>query len=450
MADTEIPMGEPPAKGNQTSGPPRIVGAIIPDRKNLAAHLRSGKILAYAVFGALVVLGGGWFAIDKLSSLGPSKNAEQKIQLHQAPILHVPTKQQANIAAPVTSRADSATAATASAARTSTPQTSVPQTTPAPVPAKPSAQVAAFDQALSGQGGSGNAVISWGGNQSSPQDAQLPSAVPSQGANPLPGASPLQGANPYTLEKSIEEMTGKEKQQHGVYDTHLVRREVSPYELLQGSVIPAILTTGIKSDIAGQVTAVVTHPVYNSLNAAYVLIPAGSRLVGTYQNGASMGQTRLAVMWTRIEFPNGTTIRLGSMTGASPRGYAGFKDLVNNHTWEIFKNALLLSLIDVGMAVASPTSTTTNTTGVTGNQALQDSEQALAQTFGEAEAQLFQKEINVSPTLTIRPGYAFNVIVAKDLVFPGPYTPGVTQVGTVTQGEPAAPSEKDPYLETNP
>jgi type IV secretion system protein VirB10 len=234
-----------------------------------------------------------------------------------------------------------------------------------------------------------------------------------------------------------------------VYSTHLDRREVSPWELLQGTVIPAILETGIKSDLAGEVTAVVSHPVYNSLNAAYVLIPAGSRLVGYYQSGAAMGQNRVGVLWTRIEFPNGTYIRLGKMPGTSPRGYAGFRDLVNDHTWEIFKNALLLSLIDVGMAEASPTSTATNTTGVTGNEALQNGEQALAQTFGQAEAQLFQKYINIAPTITIRPGYAFNVVVTKDLVFPGPYRHGENLVGDgsgpIAPSGPAMPSEANPY-----
>lgn len=308
-------------------------------------------------------------------------------------------------------------------------------TGPAPRPetqTQPSPQVAAFEQAIQGQEGNGESSSGWGGSTGiSPAGAAI--SVPSEPTNVL------------TLEKSIAEMTGKNRQQ-GVYSSHLVRREVSPYELLQGTVIPGILETGIKSDIAGQVTAVVAHPVYNSLNASTVLIPAGSRLIGTYRSGAVMGQTRVGVLWSRIEFPNGTYIRLGSMTGASPRGYAGFKDLVDNHTWEIFKNALLLSIIDVGMTVASPTGSTSPSGAVTGNVALVDGEQSLAQTFGEAEAQLFQRYINVAPTLTIRPGYAFNVVVTKDLVFPGPYRHGVNLVGTAAQAAPAKPSESDPYI----
>jgi type IV secretion system protein VirB10 len=297
--------------------------------------------------------------------------------------------------------------------------------------------VAAFEQAITGQGGQGESGVSWGGSRGQASPVSTAASAPTSPEDAM------------TLAKSIAFMTGKNKTQGGVYSTHLDRREVSPWELLQGTVIPAILETGIKSDLAGEVTAVVSHPVYNSLNAAYVLIPAGSRLVGYYQSGAAMGQNRVGVLWTRIEFPNGTYIRLGKMPGTSPRGYAGFRDLVNDHTWEIFKNALLLSLIDVGMAEASPTSTATNTTGVTGNEALQNGEQALAQTFGQAEAQLFQKYINIAPTITIRPGYAFNVVVTKDLVFPGPYRHGENLVGDgsgpIAPSGPAMPSEANPY-----
>jgi type IV secretion system protein VirB10 len=123
---------------------------------------------------------------------------------------------------------------------------------------------------------------------------------------------------------------------------------------------------------------------------------------------------------------------------------------VDDHTWKIFKNALLLSLIQVGMAVASPTSAMTTTGAMTGNTALTDGEQSLAQTFGQAEAQMMQKSSNIAPTLTIRPGYAFNVVVTKDLVFPGPYKPykngnGVTEIAPTAAASAAAPTFANPY-----
>ena len=423
MADNQTPMEEGPAR--------KVRGPVIPDKKTLGAHLKSGTIVAYAVLGAIVVGGVGFLAIDKLHGFGSASGPAPE-QVHKAPPLRPGPQEKPDIAA-LTKSPSAATASTDSSRQA---PAGMPPRAAAPANAQPSPQVTAFEQAIGGQGGQGGAAVSWGG--SNPQS----SAVSATTSNPESPTDAL------TMAKSIALMTNKNKE-HGIYSSHLNRREASPYELLQGTVIPAILETGIKSDLAGQVTAVVAHPVYNSLNAAYVLIPAGSRLIGSYRSGAAMGQTRVGVDWTRIEFPNGTYIRLSNMPGTSPRGYAGFKDLVDNHTWEIFKNALLLSFIDVGMAMASPTSTTTNTTGVTGNEALQNGEQALAQTFGQAEAQLFQKYINIAPTLTIRPGYTFNVVVTKDLVFPGPYRHGVNLVGTgtapVTPSAPAAPSEADPY-----
>ena len=425
MADNSTPTGE--------GGGKKVRGAILPDKKNLGAHLKSSKIAAATVMAVATIGGIGFLSVKYLPTLSGGSET-QTMQPHRAPDVAPPPKQNPGLAAPeapVTSPV--ASGASTPAESGATPSTVAPQTAPQPAqPATPSPQQQAFEAAIGGGGGTGGSTLSWGNGQQQAATAVAQSIL----SNP---------DQELAMAKSIALMTGKAKKKGSVYDTHLVRKEVSPYELLQGSVIPALLTTGIKSDISGQVTAVVDHPVYNSLNGAYVLIPAGSKLVGTYASGAAMGQDRVGVMWTRIEFPNGTYIQLGKMEGSSPRGYAGFKDLVNNHTWEIFKNALLLSFIDVGMSIASPTSTSTNTTGVTGNQALQDGEQALAQTFGQAEAQMFQKYINIAPTITIRPGYAFNVVVTQDLVFPGPYVHGADFVGTTASGEPAAPTELDPY-----
>jgi len=305
--------------------------------------------------------------------------------------------------------------------------TPAPTPAPAPAPSGPvknpyAAQDAAFAAALgSGSGGGG---LSW----SQQQTAQ---ASPAQAApvapTALPVASTAQG-NQSTKKK---------------LPPSLVTRETSPYELLQGAVIPAVLQVGIKSYLPGQIMAVVSHNVYSSVNGATLLIPAGSKLVGTYATKTTMGVNRLMVIWTRVEFPNGTYMDLPDSGAAGGSGYAGFAGEVNDHTWLIFKNALLLSLVDVGMAIASPTSTSTNTTGVTGNEALQDGEQSLAQSMGQAESQLLQKYINIAPTITIPAGYLFNVVVNKDLVFPGPYNPAMQTGSSVVR--PAMAPKPNPY-----
>ena len=308
-----------------------------------------------------------------------------------------------------------------SAATTSVPsESSGAKTAPQPAKNPYAAQDAAFEASIGGgSGGGGGLGLSW----QQPQTTQPPSG------------------NPAALSAALT--TEPKAQAKKAPKPPLVTREISPYELLQGAVIPAVLEDGIKSYLPGEIRAVVSQNVYSSVNGATLLIPAGSRLVGTYDTRTTMGINRLAVAWTRIEFPNGTYMNLPGFEGAGGSGYAGFAGEVNNHTWLVFKNALLLSLVNVGMAVASPTSTSTNTTGVTGNEALQDGEQSLAQTFGQAEAQLLQRYIDIAPTITIHPGYVFNVVVAHNLVFPGPYNPAM-QTGPSQVHRAIAP-KPNPY-----
>lgn len=386
-----------------------------------ATVLKKGNIIAAAVIGAVVVAA----ASDYVYNLHESGQQQHESRIkpaggptdinvpHVAPPLVAP-------ALPTAAGASGASQQTAASMGTA-PAAPAPSGQPVQ-PAQPTPQQLAFEAAV--HGGSGGAgTVSW-------QTAGVGApAQPGEGAAPGIGA-----AQPTALPKP----------KNSVYSTTLVRREVSPFELLQGTVIPATLETGIKSDLPGEITAVVSQPVYNSVSGSVVLVPAGSKLVGTYQSKIMAGATRVGVAWTRILFPNGTYLNLGGMQGADAGGYAGFHDLVNDHTWTVFKNALLLSLIDVGMSVASPTSAMTATGGVTGNMALQDGEQSLAQTFGQAEAQMMQRSINVAPTITIRPGYAFNVMVTKDLVFPGPYRHG-NQIAQTAPASAAAPTIANPY-----
>ncbi|MBN6742833.1 TrbI/VirB10 family protein, partial [Acidithiobacillus sp. MC6.1] len=289
-----------------------------------------------------------------------------------------------------------------------------PSTTP---PAQPPAntgtpQKSVQEKALTSALAGGSSVVSWSTQKNHSVQPGPTAAIPVDLSHPK-----------------------KSKAQLSVYSAHLVHKEVSPFELLQGTVIPAVLETGVKSDIPGEMTAIVRNPVYSSVSGATLLIPAGSKLVGTYNSHIIAGDTRVAVAWTRVLFPNGTYIDLGKgMPGSSDSGYSGFHDLVDNHTWAIFRSALLLSIIDVGMAVSSPQQTQSANGVVSGNVALAEGEQGLAQTFGEAEAQLLQREINIAPTLTIPPGYPFEVVVTKDLVFPGPY-----QRGTNVESQPVMP-----------
>src|SRR6202035_5405090 len=103
------------------------------------------------------------------------------------------------------------------------------------------------------------------------------------------------------------------------------------YEVKMGWDIPAILEQGVNSDLPGEVKALVRSNVYDTATGEYLLIPQGARLLGTYNSVISYGQARVQVVWTRIIFPDGTSINLDGMSGHDDQGRAGFHDQVNNH-----------------------------------------------------------------------------------------------------------------------
>jgi len=191
----------------------------------------------------------------------------------------------------------------------------------------------------------------------------------------------------------------------------------SPFSLQTGFVIPATLISGINSELPGQIMAQVSQDVYDTPVGRYKLIPQGSRLVGAYSSDVVFGQGRLLVAWQRIIFPDGTTRDIGAMPGSSGAGYAGFNDKVNNHYFRIFGSALLMSAV-----IAGATYSQRDSGGVLGRQSAGSVlSQSLGQQLGRVTTMLMRKNLNIAPTLEIRPGYRFNVVVTKDLVFKKPY-----------------------------
>lgn len=190
----------------------------------------------------------------------------------------------------------------------------------------------------------------------------------------------------------------------------------SPYELRAGAIIPATLQTGINSELPGQITALVAQDVRDTATGKYVLIPQASRLVGTYGSDVQFGQERVLVAWQRIVWPDGKALDIGAMPGSDGAGYAGFKDLVDTHFWRVFGSALLLSGITGGIAYSQDSQAQANKVTVGGSMS-----QALGQQLGQLSEETIRKQMNVAPTIEIRPGYRFNVQVTKDLTFNGPY-----------------------------
>ena len=194
------------------------------------------------------------------------------------------------------------------------------------------------------------------------------------------------------------------------------------YEVKTGAVIPGIMVTGINSDLPGNIIAQVSQNVFDTDTGNHLLLPQGAKLFGVYDSRVIYGQERVLVAWNRVVFPDGSAVTLGAMPGSDQSGYAGYTDKVDNHYFRIFGSAILMSMISGGMAY---TMDSLDSGGDSDNPTLQNEMgSALAAQLGQATLQLLQKNLNIKPTLEIRPGYQFNVIVTKDIVFKQPYRVG--------------------------
>jgi type IV secretion system protein TrbI len=186
---------------------------------------------------------------------------------------------------------------------------------------------------------------------------------------------------------------------------------LSPYEIKAGTVIAGVMIGGIDSDLPGQIIGQVRENVYDTATGRHLLIPQGARLVGLYDNGVSMGQERVLIAWNRIIYPDGSSLDLGLMPGADQGGYAGFTDQVNNHYIKVFGNALLLSLFSAGIQLSQP-----QRGGGDGYDSQQIIAGALGQQLGQLGSEFARRGLNIAPTLEIRPGYLFNIMVTRDMI----------------------------------
>ncbi len=191
----------------------------------------------------------------------------------------------------------------------------------------------------------------------------------------------------------------------------------SPFELKAGFVIPGVMISGINSELPGQVMAQVSYDIYDTATGRHLLIPQGSRLNGVYKSDVSYGQSRVLVAWQRLVFPDGKSLDIGSMAGADEAGYSGFNDKVNNHYIRLFGSAILMSAITAGVTLSQNRNKGVNSSQ-TASEALSES---LGQQLGQVSAELISKNLNIAPTLEIRPGYKFNIIATKDLKLDRPY-----------------------------
>jgi type IV secretion system protein VirB10 len=184
----------------------------------------------------------------------------------------------------------------------------------------------------------------------------------------------------------------------------------SPFEVKAGAVIPTVLISGINSDLPGQVVAQVRENVFDSVSGNHLLIPQGSRLLAAYDSMVAWGQERVLVCWNRLIRPDGSSIALDCMPGTDLAGYAGFADEVDNHWWKIIGGALFSSVL-----AATAQRSQGDVTGFQPTFPQVWASNAAGQ-INQAGQQLTQKNLQIQPTITVRPGFSVNVLVTKDIV----------------------------------
>jgi type IV secretion system protein TrbI len=186
-----------------------------------------------------------------------------------------------------------------------------------------------------------------------------------------------------------------------------VTKPASPYVVQAGSVVPAALITGIRSDLPGQITAQVTENVFDTPTGRSLLIPQGARLIGSYDSQVAFGQSRILLVWTRLILPNGRSIVLERQPGADTAGNAGLEDEIDNHWRELFKAAALSTLLGAATEIGA---------GGNDNDIIRALRRGAGDTLNQTGQQVVRRNLNIQPMLTIRPGFPVRVIVNRDLI----------------------------------
>lgn len=186
-----------------------------------------------------------------------------------------------------------------------------------------------------------------------------------------------------------------------------------PHTILAGATIAAALITGLSSDVPGQVVAQVTEDVFDTVTGRIRLIPQGARLIGDYDARIAHGQTRAHILWTRLILPDGRSLDLGRMSATDGSGASGVTGKVDNHWGSIVRAGLLSTLFGVGNELAYSG----------GDDAIADAiRDSSGETIGRAGDRIVERELQIQPTITVRPGARIRVLVSRDLILE-PYSP---------------------------
>ena len=201
-------------------------------------------------------------------------------------------------------------------------------------------------------------------------------------------------------EKFLQEQRGS-----GFYLNSFQQSQISPYEIKVGSVIPAVLVTSINSDLPGGIIAQIRENVYDSTTGKYLLLPQGSKIYGVYDSNISYAQNRILIVWQRIVLPNGESIALENMPGVDLSGSAGLRDKTNYHSLQLLRGVVLSAVFGAGTAIVTYEKDGDNNYTREAGENIDNIGQKMA-----------DKDLNRQPTIEIRQGNKFNILVHKDMI----------------------------------
>jgi type IV secretion system protein VirB10 len=245
--------------------------------------------------------------------------------------------------------------------------------------------------------------------QTSASDAEKVAGIPVAGEFP-----PATDSNRLNLDPERDQNSQQRKLdfvnqliEKSIYNPHALQTPASPWQVMAGSVIAASLVTGLNSDLPGLAVAQVTENVYDSVTGRTLLIPQGARLIGAYDSVIAFGQSRALLVWQRIVMPDGSSIQIDNLPATDAAGYAGLEDNVDYHTWRLLKGVVLSTLLGVGTELSL---------GNEESDLVRAIRQSTQQNVNQAGQRITEKNLQIQPTITVRPGWPLRVIVHKDLV----------------------------------
>lgn len=235
--------------------------------------------------------------------------------------------------------------------------------------------------------------------------------IPSGSSNTgsiMPTGSLIPQEDQNKIKEKKDFLKGTNEEEVDIYNQHRIVSPMSEYQVNAGSIIPGIFVTGVKSTLPGRMIGQVREDVYDSVTGNYLLIPKGARLLGIYDSNVTFGQDRVMIIWERILFPSGKSVKLDRFAGTDLSGYAGVTGKVNNHYGKLLTSVVLSSIIGAGTAIVDDDDDDDDWKSEAGRGA---GEQII-----NIGTKFADRIMNISPEITIAPGQKFNIIVNSDMI----------------------------------